>query len=114
MERDYILRDAAQDAFTEVEDLYYPEWGNTRYTPKDVEKILDSVPAANVAPVVFCRDCIHRPYETVPGVRYGLTVESPPGDYKCPCLCDDGWYSWIPDDDFFCANGERREGGTNG
>lgn len=115
---DYIRRKAAQDAFTEVEDLYYPEWGNTRYTPKDVEKILDSVPAADVAHVVYCKDCIHRPYSTEPGKTNGFAVEAPDRECKCPCFnSDDGWYSWIPDDYFFCADGERRGadmGGADG
>ena len=30
-------------------------------------------------------------------------------DYVCPCQCDDGFYNWMPKDDWFCANGERRE-----
>ena len=81
------------------------------HTEEDVTRLL-SLPEAR--PIVYCKDCIHRPYEMVPGIRYGLTVESPDRAYKCPCFCDgDGWYSYIPDDDFFCGNGERlREGGT--
>lgn len=32
-------------------------------------------------------------------------------DDKCPCQCEDPYYSWLPDPDWFCANGERRVGG---
>ena len=107
---DYISREAAIALLKKWADGYsYIE------TPtEDAINEFNAIPAADVRPVVLCRDCIHRPYETVPGVRYGLTVKSPDSVYKCPCYCDgDGWYSYIPDDDFFCANGERlREGGT--
>ena len=27
---------------------------------------------------------------------------------KCPCNCCDSYYSWIPDDNWFCADGERK------
>lgn len=53
--------------------------------------------------LVRCKDCKHRPimpedYEN------GFDLVFP--DEKCPCQCEDGWYSWMPDDDWFCANGE--------
>ena len=67
------------------------------------------VPAADVVEVVRCKDCKHRPYSTEPGKTYGLTIEAPTG--MCPCYNeDDGWYSWIPDNEFFCFYGERKEG----
>ena len=59
--------------------------------------------------VVRCRDCKHRPmdyreeYDEMTG--FGLEF---PDDY-CPCQCEDGWYNWFPDDDWYCANGERRD-----
>lgn len=59
----------------------------------------------NWSPLVRCKDCIHKP--TGSGANHDITF--PKQDYKCPCRCDDDWYSWMPDDDWFCANGERRE-----
>ena len=58
----------------------------------------------DAVPVVRCKDCIHRPI----GDPHEHDVKPPKEeDYKCPCLCqDDSWYSWIPDDDWFCGNGE--------
>lgn len=50
--------------------------------------------------VVRCKDCKHRPKGTD---RHDL--EFP--DYVCPCQCEDYWYSWMPKDDWFCADGER-------
>lgn len=55
--------------------------------------------------VVRCKDCKHKP--TGSGANHDITF--PKQDYKCPCRCEDYWYSWMPDDDWFCANGERRE-----
>lgn len=58
--------------------------------------------------VVRCKDCKHRPYSTEPGKTYGLTIEAP--NDMCPCYNeDDGWYSWVPDNEFFCSYGERKE-----
>ena len=53
--------------------------------------------------IILCEGCKHRPI-----MRNGHIVP-PEGDEKCPCLCEDPFYSWIPEDNFFCANGERRE-----
>ena len=48
--------------------------------------------------VVRCKDCKHRPTEE---------LDFPDG--KCPCECEDSYYSRYPADDWFCPNGERRE-----
>lgn len=53
--------------------------------------------------IIRCKECIHRPQGT--GVNHDITFP----DWECPCQCDDYWYSWMPDDDWFCPNGERRE-----
>lgn len=56
--------------------------------------------------IIRCKDCKHRPIE-----KYGEIM--PPkedgwDDLKCPCLCEDYFYSWRPKDDWYCANAERR------
>ena len=51
--------------------------------------------------IVRCKDCKHK-VDTLDDYN----------DYEgeCPCYCSgDSFYSWVPDDDWFCANGERRE-----
>ena len=58
--------------------------------------------------VVRCRDCKHRPTQTEPPKTYGFSIEFPEGS-KCPCQCDDGFYSWYPADNWFCADGERKD-----
>lgn len=75
-----------------------------------ISEELEKIPAADVRPVVLCRDCKHRPYSSEPGKTSGFAVEAPDRECKCPCFNpDDGYYSWIPADDFFCADGDRRK-----
>lgn len=57
----------------------------------------------NVVEVVRCKDCKHRPS----GDGANHNIEFP--DDLCPCQCEDFWYSWMPTDNWFCGNGERRE-----
>lgn len=55
--------------------------------------------------LIRCKECKHRP--VINGeYKNGFSLEFP--DYKCPCQCDDGYYSWMPKDDWFCGNGERK------
>ena len=60
-----------------------------------------------VKPLIRCKDCKHRP--TVNGeYENGFDIEFP-NFMKCPCQCEDGWYNWMPKDDWYCANAERKE-----
>ena len=73
-----------------------------RYDRRQYEKgYFDGIRARDDE-IVRCKDCVHRPKGTN---KHDL--EFP--DYVCPCQCDDFWYSWMPKDDWFCANGERRD-----
>ena len=58
---------------------------------------------------VTCGECKHRPIKVdADGADYGFNlIEPTEGDEICPCLVDDGWYSWMPKDDFYCGYGER-------
>lgn len=60
--------------------------------------------------VVRCKDCKHRPkkpnWETY---ESGFDIEFPEGS-KCPCQCSsDKYYSWYPEDNWFCGDGERKD-----
>lgn len=59
--------------------------------------------------IIRCKNCKHRPKEpNWKTYESGFDLEFPEGS-KCPCCCyGDEWYSWYPEDDWFCANGERR------
>lgn len=69
--------------------------------------IIQEMPTVEAVPVVRCKDCKHRPTGTNRD-----DLEFP--DDKCPCQCEDYWYSWKPSDDWFCGNGERKGGDGNG
>ena len=60
---------------------------------------------SNMQELVRCKDCKHRPIKQN-DYENGFDLEFPDG--KCPCQCDDGWYSWYPPDDWFCADGEHK------
>ena len=58
--------------------------------------------------LVMCKDCKHRPRRIDVGDEHeGYNLEFP--DEICPCYCEDHWYNWMPRDDWFCGNGERKE-----
>lgn len=75
-------------------------------TAHEIANHVKYAPTIDAVPVVRCKDCIHRPI----GDPCEHDVQpSKENDYRCPCLCeDDNWYSWIPADDWFCANGETK------
>ena len=62
---------------------------------------LDEFPTADVVEVVRCKDCKWLPYIDERGF-----VD---GDTMCPCINDDFYYSYIPNDDHYCSYGERRK-----
>lgn len=65
--------------------------------------------------IVTCKECKHRPIKDDPdGADYGFNIVEPTdGDDICPCLVEDGWYSWMPNDNFYCGRGERRNDELN-
>lgn len=72
---------------------------------------IDDIYNAPSIDLVRCAECRHKPIkEDADGEDYGFNLIKPNnGDRRCPCLVDDGWYSWMPKDNFFCGYGERRE-----
>lgn len=71
----------------------------------------DAVAEQEPIDLVTCAECKHRPVkEDADGENYGFNlIEPTEGDGRCPCLVSDGWYSWMPKDDFYCGYGERKE-----
>lgn len=63
----------------------------------------------DIVEVVRCKDCKHRPYED----EGGNIWEPDGGDFTCPLLFDDPYYNGMPEDDFFCKYGERKEDGSD-
>ena len=67
-------------------------------------------PTADMVEVVRCKDCKHRGY-IVKDSRGYEWIEYEETSH-CPFQCyDDDYYNRLSEDDFFCANGERREDG---
>lgn len=70
--------------------------------------------------IIRCKDCKYKPveekYTHTRKMKYGFpddvwveTIVKSPVDFSpCPCIQDDEYFSWVPDDDWFCANGERK------
>ena len=81
------------------------EWFDCREKSSFFDEI-DRTPTIDAVPVVRCKDCKHRPIDTG-GHNYGQDLFFPDED-ECPCQCGDQWYSWMPSDDWFCPNGERK------
>lgn len=57
--------------------------------------------------VVRCRDCKHRPRRIEKNGGNWFDLEFP--DNRCPAQDDDGRYNWMPDDNWYCGNAERKE-----
>ena len=73
----------------------------------DSPQSIRSMEEAGYRELVRCKDCKHRPKEPdLETYKNGFDLEFP--DSRCPCECDDGFYSWYPDDNWFCGNGERK------
>lgn len=72
--------------------------------------LIDIAPTAEVVEVVRCKDCKHKPngYIDDEVLRY----PNFPHEENNPCPCqvhEDEWYSWIPNDDFYCSYGEKEK-----
>ena len=72
--------------------------------------VINKTPTADVVEVVRCKDCKHKPngYTDDDVLRY----PNFPHEENNPCPCqvyEDKWYSWIPNDDFYCSEGERKD-----
>lgn len=112
---DLINRQSAIDALNEVSEHYTEkgrEWHpHVNFMIDAIKELPPAQPTADVVEVVRCKDCQHHPIDTGTN-NYGHELEFP--DKVCPCLIGDNWYSWMPGDNWFCADGERKEGGVDG
>ena len=82
---EYITKAEALRAVEDAVELFQSEYD-------EVAEKINNIPAADVAPVVRCKDCKHS-YECIGGVvcSHGICVD---------CI--------VPPD-FYCAEGKRRE-----
>lgn len=59
--------------------------------------------------LVRCKDCKHRPIPNGNNHPLAPKLDGLWRDYVCPCLCDDEYYNFMPEDNDYCSRGERRE-----
>ena len=94
---EYIEREAALDIVNGWRDQLIPTYGKNDEYVKCLETVaehLELLIAADVRPVVMCKDCRHRD----------------PEDHKCDCgQLERAGCVFPVDDDYFCSYGEKRE-----
>ena len=85
-------------------------------TPSGKKVAFIKKPTVEAVEVVRCKDCKHRPHIEKAITRYRQEIEvcapmvDGREDYSCMCLNpDNDYFSWMPDDNWFCADGERRK-----
>lgn len=62
-----------------------------------LQSIINKMPSIDAVQVIRCKDCKHNP-------------KKDEHTTKCPCsTTGDPFLDWIPDDNWFCAEGERGE-----
>lgn len=109
---DMISKQAAIDAV--LTELTKRERKNLLHTWSTVEvkyfvtEMLEHLPSAQPE-IIRCKDCKHRPIKGDWNIVYAPDDSNGRDDDTCPCLCDDCCFNWMPEDDFFCKRGERKE-----
>lgn len=66
-----------------------------------IDKAVERIKVETQSEIIRCKECKHRPILDEEGEELHFPT------YKCPCQCEDFYYSWMPKDDWFCGNGER-------
>lgn len=89
-----------------IDNLQFGDCGTATERLTKLYDAVENQPSVDAVEVVRCEYCKYKPVGT--GCNHDLEF---PVHYKCPCECDDNWYSWMPKDDFFCGNGERKTDG---
>ena len=93
---DYISREAA------IESMYKDAEAHQDHTfwTTQYEALLN-IPAADVRPVVLCRDCVY-------AYPYGLEIKCTKHSGRADRFGEDATYSEFHEESWFCADGQRR------
>lgn len=106
----YILRSGAIDAIKRNAGTLYTR--EAEFLFRKVISLLKNAPAADVVPVVRCRDCEHAErYERTDGTE-GYYCEHPQNTFTYGERWDRA-FKPVKEADGFCSYGDRREGGNN-
>lgn len=96
---EYIEREKAIDYLMEIINRpNHPKWVWT----DEICGSLKTIPAADVRPVVLCRDCKHN-MANIPDIQDGININ----ENWNACQLTELYDSVKPDD--FCSHGEKRE-----
>lgn len=95
---EYITRKAVFEQFdngeADVIEMYPDGSVDFGFGASNIRDLINAIPAADVAPVVRCKDCKHH--------------------YDCGVhFCDRLGMDCPDDSDFFCSYGERKDGDSN-
>ena len=90
---EYIEREAALKKLLQCADVYNPECSDI--TVAHAMRKIRAIPAADVVPVVRCRECVHSALDYIEE-RYCKGVA-----HTSCCHVPDDW---------FCADGKRKDG----
>lgn len=94
---EYITKKAAINAVENAPiELFQSEW-------EEIEEAINAAPAADVVPVVRCKDCKHFNHEHMECENEAVSTDHEGGaEYSLNFELDD-----------FCSYGERRDGGVD-
>ncbi len=88
-----------------LEAEHKKEWGGATEEScliAEAADVIETLSAQNG--IIRCRDCKHKPH-----YEGRKAIADDAEDYTCPYLSGDPWESDVPEDDFFCAYGEKEE-----
>lgn len=108
---DYIRREAALEAFENADADVYEDYGDGTvdwgFGRKNIQNVINGIPAANVAEVVRCKNCEHAErYERTDGTA-GYYCGHPQNTFAY----GERWdrvFKPVKEADDFCSYGERR------
>lgn len=124
IDREKVISDIEQQIrwIEEIECHKFPGWLNVTNAMRDAIALLKEQEAENSKisnaylelvgkaskqpHIVRCKKCKHRPTDPE-NKGLGQYLEFP--DDVCPCQIGDIWYSWMPEDNWFCADGEQKQ-----
>lgn len=90
--------------------MWFDDRNINRAQEVNMAAFIDLAPTIDPVKRGTCKSCKHKP-KMPAGCREVFNLKFP--DELCPCQCDDPWYNWEPDDDWFCANWEEMDGGKD-
>lgn len=101
--------------------LALPNCDNGFSDTYDKSLIIGLIDEQDAVLIVRCKDCRYKPIEknytcvakkkdgTVRTTWVETIIESPINPSPCPCINqDDKYYSWVPNDDWYCKEGKLK------